>query len=414
MSEPTTANSAALQAAWVIVALVMASAATAQSFGRFTYGVVLPDVRSDLLDGSNAIAGALGTLNVAAYLLGTFAVSAVSSRIRQVDLIRIGLTLSTTGLFVASIAPNAWVLGLTLFVMGLGGAMIWIPSPRVAAMALSEKRRGLGVGLVGSGIGLGIVAAGWLANVMGNQYGADGWRMVYRVEAAFGLCVLAVGSIVFRSGESTTGTSGGFGGFGALSTIPGWKALTGAYACYGFFYLLVVGYLVARLEDDAGFSEARASTMFSLIGLGAAFGGLLLGPASDRFGRRTTLMACFAIFAMAIGAILTGQRSIVAVASLVVGLMFAGVPSTIAAYIVDTTTPERYGQAYAAATLAFGGAQAISPQIGGLVADLSGSFTLVFVLALTMSVVAVGVASLLPADPPRPLTGAAPEFPTTC
>ncbi len=385
----------------------MASAATAQSFGRFTYGVVLPDVRADLLDGSNSIAGGLGTLNVAAYLLGTFVVSAVSSRIRQVDLIRIGLTLSTSGLFVASIAPNAWVLGLTLFVMGLGGALIWIPSPRVAAMALSEKNRGLGVGLVGSGIGIGIVVAGWLSNLMGNQYGADGWRMVYRVEAAFGLGVLALGMLVFRSGESTTGASGGLGGFGALSTIPGWKALTGAYACYGFFYLLVVGYVVARLEDDAGFSEARASTMFSLIGLGAAFGGLLLGPASDRFGRRQTMMWGFVIFAAAIGAILTGQEIVVAIACFVVGLMFAGVPSTIAAYIVDTATPERYGQAYAAATLAFGAAQAISPQIGGLVADLSGSFTLVFLLALVMALAAAGVSSLLPADPLRtaPLSG---------
>ncbi|MEZ5379986.1 MAG: MFS transporter [Acidimicrobiales bacterium] len=391
-----------LQAAWVVVSLVMASAATAQSFGRFTYGVVLPDIRADLLDGSNSIAGALGTVNVAAYLIGTFAVSAVSSRLNQVDLIRIGMVLSTGGLFVASFATNAWLLGLTLFSMGFGGAMIWIPSPRVGAMALSEKRRGLGVGLVGSGIGMGIVAAGWLATLMGNRYGTDSWRMVYRVEAIFGLVVLALGSVVFRTGESTTGTSGGFGGFGALATIPGWKALTGAYACYGFFYLLVIGYLVARLEDDVGFSEARASAMFSLIGLGATFGGLLLGPLSDRIGRRQTMMWGFATFAGAIGAILTGQELIVAVGSLVVGLMFAGVPSTIAAYIVDTTSPERYGQAYAAATLAFGGAQAISPQIGGLIADLSGSFTLVFVVALVMAMLAAGVSSLLPTDPPRP------------
>ncbi len=379
----------------------MASAATAQAFGRFTYGVVLPDVRTDLLNGSNSVAGALGTINVAAYLMGTFAVSALSSRLDQVALIRIGLTLSTSGLLVASFATNAWVLGLTLFVMGLGGAMIWIPSPRVAAMALSAKHRGLGIGLVGSGIGLGIMAAGWLSNVMGNRYGVDGWRMVYRVEAIFGAVVLCLGLVTFRTGESTTGSSGGFGGFGALRKIPGWRALTGAYACYGFFYLLVVGYLVARLEDDAGFSEARASAMFALIGLGAAFGGLLLGPASDRFGRRNTMMWGFVIFAAAIAAVLTGQPTIVAIGSLVVGLMFAGVPSTIAAYIVDTTPPESYGQAYAAATLAFGGAQAISPQIGGLVADLTGSFTLVFVLALTFALIAAAVSSRLPIDPGR-------------
>ena len=288
-----------------------------------------------------------------------------------------------------------------LFSMGLGGALIWIPSPRVAAMALTERNRGLGIGLVGSGIGLGIVAAGWLSNLMSNHYGADGWRMVYRVEAGFGLTVLVLGLIVFRGGETTTGTSGGFGGVGALKTVPGWQALTGAYACFGFFYLLVIGYLVARLEDDAGFSEARASTMFALIGLGAALGGLLLGPMSDRFGRRNTMMWGFVIFAIAIAGILTGQPTVVAISSFLAGLMFGGVPSTIAAYIVDTTPPERYGQAYAAATLAFGSAQAISPQVGGLVADLSGSFTAVFVLALVIALLAAVVTSRLPTEPRR-------------
>lgn len=391
---------ARLQVAWVIVALVMASAATAQAFGRFTYGVVLPDVRADLLGGSNSLAGALGTLNVGAYLLGTFAVSWLSSKVNQVDLIRIGLVLSTTGLAGASVAPNGWVLGFTLVLMGFGGAMIWIPSPRVAAMVLSEKRRGLGIGLVGSGIGIGIMVAGWLSTIMRSQAGEDSWRLVYRVEAGFGVCVLVLGALAFHSGEVTKGTSGGFGGFGALRIIPGWRALTGAYASYGFFYLLVVGYLVARLEDDAGFSEARASAMFSLIGAGAAFGGLLLGPASDRFGRRNTMTWGFIIFAAAIGAVLTGQPAIVAIGSFTVGLMFSGVPSTIAAYIVDTTPAEQYGQAYAAATLAFGASQAVSPQVGGFIADLTGSFTPVFVLALTIALLAAVISSRLPRDQP--------------
>ena len=53
----------------VVIALVMAGVCVAQSFGRFTYGVVLPAVRDDLL-GSNRVAGLLGTVNVTAYLVG--------------------------------------------------------------------------------------------------------------------------------------------------------------------------------------------------------------------------------------------------------------------------------------------------------------------------------------------------------
>ena len=51
----------------LVVVLVMAGACVAQAFGRFTYGVLLPAVRDDML-GSNRAAGLLGTVNVAAYL----------------------------------------------------------------------------------------------------------------------------------------------------------------------------------------------------------------------------------------------------------------------------------------------------------------------------------------------------------
>ncbi len=400
MPEPSRRN-----LAWLVVAVVMASAATAQAFGRFTYGVLLPDIRADLLGGSYGLAGAIGTVNVSAYLLGTLAVSWLASRLQQVTLLRIGLVLSTGGLATASIAPNGWILALTLFATGLGGAMIWIPSPRVAAMALPVHQRGLGVGLVGTGIGLGIVVAGWLSGAMGDRYGLDGWRMVYRIEAAFGLAVLIAGFAVFRSTEVTTGSPGGFGGLRALRTVPGWPALIGAYASFGFFYLLVVGYLVARLEDDAGFSEARASAMFSLFGLGAAVGGLLLGPASDRFGRRNTMIAGFLGFAAATAAVMTGQQIVVVFGSFAVGVMFSGVPSAIAAYVVDATTPDRFGQAYAAATIAFGLAQAISPSVGGLIADATGSFTVVFSLAIVIACFAAVVSSRLPRDSSALATG---------
>ena len=48
------------------LAIVLASAMVAQAFGRFTWGVVLPDARDDLLDGSNTAAGLFGPLNVGA------------------------------------------------------------------------------------------------------------------------------------------------------------------------------------------------------------------------------------------------------------------------------------------------------------------------------------------------------------
>ena len=119
---------------WAAVFLVAAGAIVAQAFGRFTYGVLLPAIRNDL-DHSNTVAGLLGTINVTAYLLGTLAVAASTTRFRLIAVFRFGFAFSLAGLILAAVATNIAVLSTGLFLMGIGGALIWIPSPAIAAAA---------------------------------------------------------------------------------------------------------------------------------------------------------------------------------------------------------------------------------------------------------------------------------------
>ena len=98
-------------------------------------------------------------------------------------------------------------------------------------------------------------------------------------------------------------------------------------------------------------------------------------------------MGAFTLYAGCGLLALTGQQPIVAIASLGIGLAFSGGPALITGHIVAHTDSSTYGPAFAAATLSFGIAQMISPQIGGLIADATGSFTLVFVLSATISMV---------------------------
>jgi len=53
---------------------------------------------------------------------------------------------------------------------------------------------------------------------------------------------------------------------------------------------------------------------------------------------------------------------------------------------------------FSATTLAFGIAQAVSPQIGGAIADWRGSFTLVFWLAALVAMVGAMAAWSVPED----------------
>jgi len=382
--------------AWLVISLVMAAACVAQAFGRFTWGVVLPDARDDVLGGSNTLAGFFGTVNVTAYMIGTLGVSWAASRFSLVQLMRIGLTVSTSAIALASIAPNGATLGIALFAMGLGGAIIWIPSPAIAARTLPPRRAGMAVGFVGSGIGLGIVFAGQLSAFLDRRSDADDlWQTVYRIELAIAAVVL-VGAFAFlRSHGDRPSLRGGFGGIAALKTVRSWVPLTLCYASYGFAYILVLAFLVARLEDDSGFSPGAATAMFSLVGVGSIFGGTTLGPLSDRIGRRVTLTAGFTVFASCALLALTGRQPWVAIAAIGVGLMFSGMPALIIAHVVDHTDTDTYGPAFSAATLAFGATQMISPQIGGAIADALGSFTWVFVLSAFVALLGATAASRL-------------------
>lgn len=380
------------------LAVVMLAAAVAQGYGRFTYGVVLPDVREDLLDGSNTLAGLLGTANTFAYLAGALLVGSLGRLIRPAGWLRIGIVLSSAGILGAALAPNGVVLAISLIVMGVGGASIWIPSPGIATTVVPIRWRGLAVGMMGAGVGVGIVSTGQIANASGDA--PDAWRSVYGIEFAIALVALVLVYAVLRHHRGEVSASGGFGGFGVLSSVEGWRPITLCYTVYGFGYLLIVAFLVARLEDDAGWSSGRASAMFTLLGACTLVGGIGAGRLSDWAGRRHTLMVGFLSFSGSALLILTGDTVWVVIGVFGAGLLFSGLPTVITAYIIDRTTPTTYGPSYAAATFSFGMAQVMAPQAGGAIADWRGSFTSVFVLSAVVMATGSVIASRLPHDHP--------------
>ena len=378
------------------VALVAAGSGVAQSFGRFTYGVLLPALRDELAI-SNSVAGFIGTLNVGAYLLGTLAVAAATSRYKLLAVMRVGLVLSTLGLTLAAVALNPWLLGLSMLLAGFGGAFVWIPAPIIAADSLPPERRRVAVGLMGSGIGIGIVFTGWLSGVVRSSFGDDAWRTVYAIEAAIGLATLVLTFVLIRHvQDQPSGGRVGIGGFGSLQRMPGWFALTMAYTSFGLMYLLVIAFLTTRLEDDSGWTGSSASLAFTLVGLAVVFGGPLAVLLVGRIGSRTALALAFISWSIIVVAILPGWPILTFVASAGLGLMFAGIPGMITLYVVENTSVEDYGPSFAAATLAFGLAQTIAPQVGGVLADATGSFTLVFLLSAALALTGTAASLQLP------------------
>ena len=373
---------------WRFVLLAGLASMVAQSFGRFTYPLLLTAVQGDL-GLSYTVAGAIASANLVAYMLGTALVTWLATRLLPVQMIRAGLVVSTLGLGLTSIAGNAWVLAGAMFVTGLAGAVIWVPAPVAGTARLPLAQKGLGFGLVGSGIGGGIVVSGLLAGELRSSLGDPAWRVLYRWEfVAAAIVLLAVMAWLTPTGAKL----GGAVRLSAIRVVPGWPWLLGVYAAFAVSYSLFNTYLVAMLEDDRGYDPALASRMYLILGAATVFGGPLAGKTSDGVGRPRAMAYAFIGMAAAAVAVRWAPLGMVIPATVLFGFGFSGVPATIGAYVGDHTSEATFPAAFGVATLAFGLAQMIAPQIGGILADQLGGFDLVFVLSSIMAVAGMAVA----------------------
>ena len=376
----------------VLIPVLVLSAAVAQGFGRFGYALLLPAVNADLVH-SYAVAGLLGTLNLTAYLAGTLVVSLTAERLAPATSVRMGLLVSTAGLSVLALAPSVPVLVAGMVLSGFGGALIWVPAPGIAGSAVHPSRRGLAIGITGSGVGVGVVASSGLTAVVHAVAGPDEWRSVWGIEAVLAALV-AVAAL--RWLRPPVAPVSGRVRVSALRAVPGWIGSMLSYGGYGLAIAVYMTFLVAAYQHDAGFGAGHASAVFALVGVCVMAGGVLVGRWSDRVGRRAAMTWTYVGMTAAILLVPVGAEPWAVLSAVVFGLALSGAPAVLAAHLADFLDPRRFAAAFGAVTLVFGLAQLVGPQLGGWIADRTGSFSTAFLVAAGAALGAALAAATLP------------------
>ncbi len=397
-----------------------AAAAVSQSFGRFTYSLLFAELR-DGFQLSNAAAGALGSLNLLMYVLGSLVVALTVGRTGLSGAVRIGLAGNIVGLALLAWSPSVAITAAALALTGLCAAGVWIGTPGLAAELVASERRGAAAGWLTGGVGSGMVVAAAIDAMLSSPGRTDlsvavmqaadlsHARNVYRIEAIIGAAVMIVATIAVRKWSSTPGRMGMGGARAALAKVPQAARVIAAYALHAFVITTLLTFFVSHLEGYADLFDTRsAAVAFSFIGIGSIVGGPTFGRLADRLGRRRTVTIGFAVSAVSIAAataypaLAIGGPPLAWGAAFVFGTAFTGIIASIAARISDSLAGHEFGAAYGVATIVFGLGLAVGPQLGGVIADRFGSFGPVFGLAVAACI--AGVLLMGWGDDPPPAT----------
>ncbi len=86
-------------------------------------------------------------------------------------------------------------------------------------------------------------------------------------------------------------------------TPYGWKALAGSVVgyCMDGFDLLILGFMLAAISDDLGFTSAQAGSLVTWTLAGAVVGGFVFGTLSDHVGRIKVLTWTIVVFGLFTG-----------------------------------------------------------------------------------------------------------------
>jgi MFS family permease len=314
---------------------------------------------------------------------------------------------------------SLWSLYLVTGVLAATGvcAVGWVPSGALIARWFA-RRQGSMMGLAFSGMGVGVLVIGPLAQWLIDAYG---WRAAYAALGSGTLALLvplvwlgvreAPAALARAAAAPTpdvaTRRPAGRGEAAsevaaALRTRAFW-ALFFAYMCTPLAVFPVVTHQVAFAVDQ-GFPRLFVAGVFGLTGFMSTAGRILFGIAADRLGRAmsaTISYGCTAAGTLSLLALETWRHPAPLYAyALLFGLGFGARGPIITAIASQLFQGRRFGVIYGLLSIGSGIGGAIGPWFGGAIHDLTGSYVIAFLIAVVFC--GLGTVCFWLARPPRP------------
>jgi len=264
-----------------------------------------------------------------------------------------------------------------------------------------NRQRGLAVGIVGSGGGLGTVIFAPFAAYLIADFD---WRVAYIVMAVIAIVFIMPLSLLLKGDPDEIGTlsdgvkpevsSGQFSGKTPVHGIPQSNSLsisqivrTRSFWLISSLWLstalslfLLLTHVVPHITD-IGFSSIQAATFLSLNGIAVMAGMIIMGPVSDRIGKKITAVICASL---PVGFVLllvwADELWILYLIAAVYGFARGGHGVAVTAMVGDTFGVTNIGKLMGVLGLGWAIGAGLGPVIGGLIFDKTGDYSLAFMI----------------------------------
>lgn len=399
---------------WVVLVTVIFVVFSSIGLARFGYSTILPAMQVGLgMD--NTQAGILATVSLTGYLAFSIISGVLASRFKPRLVISIGLALIGVGMLLTGMADGFFPAIVGQILTGIGSGASNVPAMAMLAAWFAPRRRGLAAGIAVAGTSIAIIVIGPLVPRILVTYGEYGWRISWFVFSGMAL-VVTIGSLLFlrnhpaelglrplgaeaNSPIASSQTAGLQWGRVYRSTAVWHLGLV--YIAFGFSYIIYATFFIKQLITIGGYTQEAAGGLFMMMGWFSLLCGVIWGAVSDVIGRKLALIILYLIHAVAFSLFALWPVPFGFTLSVVLfGLSAWSIPAIMAAASGDMLGPRLAPAAFGFVTIFFGIGQVIGPSVAGAIADMAGSFFLVFLIAGGAALLgAFGASFLHPVSP---------------
>jgi len=373
---------------------------------RMSFGVFFKPMLNDFNWSRALISGAVSVSSISQGAFG-IVMGGLNDRFGpRVVLTICGLSVGI-GYLLMSRINEAWQLYLFYaLIIGIGMGGILAPTMSTVARWFIKKRS-IMTGIVIAGGGTGSIIMPPITTWLISAYG---WRTAYLILGAFILVILVLSAQFLRLEPARMGLKPygkteseeqrydqnlqGFSLTGATHTGQFWMLLATLF-CYGYLTSTIITHIIPHITD-IGISPTVAANIMAVMGVASLSGGLILGFVADRIGNRNAYIGCVVLLSGAIfWRLLADETWMLYVFAIASGFGGGGATMLMSPLSADLFGIRSHGLIFGVCLFSQTIAGALGAFMAGYIFDITGSYSLAFVICGILSIIGLIMMSLL-------------------